>query len=86
MGYSISAEQHDKLERNRRDGRLCWVATGRGGCFNRATIRLTLESWLTGQHRAAGEPPTIGTAVVCSRHARDNREGTNFRVTGAERF
>jgi hypothetical protein len=88
MGYSISQEQHEKLERNRAEGRLCCVSTGRGGCFNRATVRQTVESWYYEKDRLAGEPPHVDTQVICASHSRGGLydEGTNFRVLAKERF
>ena len=87
MGYSISQDQHDKLEKHRREGRLCCVATGRGGCFNRATRRLTQDTWPYDRDRQAGKPPTRHVAVACARHATpDWQEGTNFTTLSVEAF
>jgi hypothetical protein len=89
MGYDISQEQHDKLERNRREDRLCAVATGRGGCFNRATVKATEEAWVYEEDRLAGEPPVIRTMKLCTRHAKPEAgylEGTNYRVISLEKF
>jgi hypothetical protein len=87
MGYSLSQEQYEKLEQNRREGRLCCVSTGRGGCFSRATRRLTHESWPYEQDRKDGKPPTIGTVVACTRHATPAwQEGLNYRTTKVEKF
>jgi hypothetical protein len=87
MGYSLSQEQYEKLQRNKAEGRLCCVSTGRGGCFTRATRRLTHESWPYESDRAAGKPPTIGVVVACTRHSTpDWQEGLNFRTIKVEKF
>jgi len=87
MGYDISQARYEKLERNRRDGRLCGGATmARAGCSIRATVKLTEETWI---YRVGEGTPRITTMTVCTRHARQTPvgfEGVNFRVTGMETF
>lgn len=90
MGYSIDAATHDKLERNRRDDRLC-----RGGhryCITRATRRVFMDSWAYDSHKAAGMTP-YRTAdedpgmTLCTRHANSlPTEGTNFTVRRVEKI
>lgn len=89
MGYDLSWEQGEKLERYRREGRLCAVSTGRGGCFNRATVRQTQESWYYEGDKLEGKPPRAVEMTLCVRHARQypaGYEGVNFRVVAQERF
>jgi hypothetical protein len=87
MGYSLSQEQWEKLEQNKREGRLCCVSTGRGGCFNRATRRLTQHSWPYEADRQAGKTPDLHVAVACARHATpDWQEGLNFTTLKVEKF
>jgi hypothetical protein len=87
MGYSISEEQYEKLRANQREGRQCCVSTGRGGCFNRATRRLTQETWSYEADRKAGKPSTTHVAVACPRHATPAwQEGLNFTTTKVEKF
>jgi hypothetical protein len=89
MGYSISQEQYEKLERHKREDRLCAMSTGRGGCFNRATVRQTVDSWYYAEDRANGVTPHRITQTVCSRHAKTmpvGYDGTNFRVLSEERY
>jgi hypothetical protein len=87
MGYSISQEQYERSEKNRREGRQCCVSTGRGGCFNRATRRLTQDTWVYAEDRQAGKSPEIHVAVACPRHAApDWQEGTNFTTLKVEAF
>jgi hypothetical protein len=81
MGYSISAELHDKLEKNRRDGRLCAGSSrSRVGCSTRATIIVFTESWIYAIDEGKS---AVHEMRMCSRHARQNLigfEGVNFRV------
>ena len=89
MGYSITRAQHDKLEALRATGRLCWVSTGRGGCYARATVRLTYESWNYEQDRTAGKAPVIRTAVLCRAHAKPSAgylDGANFHGLRLETY
>lgn len=87
MGYSLSQEQYEKLERNRQEGRLCSVSTGRGGCFSRATVRWTTNSWMYAEDRQAGKAPEVTTSVVCTRHNRDDwHHGTNYEVISTDKF
>lgn len=87
MGYSITWEQHEKLEKNRRDGRLCQFSTGRGGCFTRATTKVTQDSWNYATEKDAGETPHVHVMTLCTRHAMPvGYEGMNFTVTATEKF
>jgi hypothetical protein len=45
MGYSLSQTQVLTLEELSACGRRCAMATGRGGCFNRATVREWQLTW-----------------------------------------
>lgn len=84
MGYDISQEQYEKLERLRREGRQCAMSTGRGGCFNRATYREVHEHWT--YHIDEGQR-TERTMVFCGRHASlPGAQGVNYRVLSVERF
>lgn len=84
MGYSISQEQHDKLERNRREGRLCAMSTGRGGCFTRATWRERWESW---PYKIGEGHRLVSIMTHCGRHHLEpGYEGMNFRVLSVERI
>lgn len=84
MGYSITEEQYQRLERNRREGRQCHMSTGRGGCFTRATVAQTSESWP--YHIGEGER-RVATTTFCKRHASEpGYEGVNFRVLSTERI
>src|SRR5215831_3291963 len=77
MGYSISQEQHERLERNRRAGRLCAMSTGRGGCFTAATTAHLTESW----PYAIGEGRSrLHTQHFCGRHSSVCAVGVNFRT------
>lgn len=84
MGYSISEEQHQRLEANRREGRTCHMSTGRGGCFTRATVKQTSESW---PYKLEEGTSRIATMTFCKRHSSaPGFEGVNFRVLATERF
>jgi hypothetical protein len=85
MGYSISQTKWERLERNRRDGRLCGGATSApGGCATRATV---IHSELFWVHRIGeGEPRPI-TMRTCARHAMPvGYQGVNFRITARRDF
>lgn len=89
MGYSISQEKYEKLERNRREGRLCSMNNGRGGCSARATVRQHTLNWYYEEEKLRGDPPREGTSVLCRRHANEmppGYEGRNFTVVSEERF
>lgn len=90
MGYSISEEQYNKLEMLRRTGRLCAMATGRGGCFSKATVRVTTRDWYYPSDKDAGEPPKgEGVMTFCVRHAKTlpvGLEGPNYTVLAQERY
>jgi hypothetical protein len=84
MGYSITLEQANKLDKNRSEGRLCHMSTGRGGCFNRATVRETHESFMYALDEG---DMTVSEMTLCGRHAMGvGTAGTNFRVVASERF
>jgi hypothetical protein len=87
MGYSLDQHQWEKLEHNKAEGRLCCVSTGHGGCFNRATRRLTQLTWPYESDRKAGKAPETHVAVACTRHATpDWLEGLNFTTINVEKF
>jgi hypothetical protein len=81
VGYSISAELHDKLEKNRRENRLCnGAARSRAGCSTRATTVVVTESWV---YRIGEGKSTRHEVRMCTRHARQTPigfSGVNFRV------
>lgn len=84
MGYSITHEQHERLERLRREDRLCAVSTGRGGCFNRATWEVLQETW---PYRLDDGKRTVHRMTLCGRHVQAaGFEGGNFRVLRADRL
>jgi hypothetical protein len=58
MGHSISSQVHDKLEANRRNGRLC--AGGRNHCTTPATVKVITTDDEAGR--------TYGPAKFCRRH------------------
>ncbi len=85
MGYDLSMEQVDKLARLDREGRRCAHATGRGGCFSRATIRQRVLCWKYAEDMAGGKPPARGiTWVFCPRHVAPI--GSNFLEVKREVF
>lgn len=78
MGYSMSQEQHDKIERNRRMGRLC--SGGRHFCVTPATRRVTSWTWT---HKIGEGKAHESELLLCTRHARTYSvgfEGVNFIV------
>jgi hypothetical protein len=84
MGYSISEEQYQRLEQNRRDGRDCHMSTRGGGCFTRATRKVTTESW---PYKIGEGEPRTHTSTFCARHAhKPGYEGMNFRVLAVEKI
>lgn len=84
MGYSLSQEQFERLEANRRAGRQCAMATGRGGCFTRATWKETHESW----PYAIGEGESkVSEMVFCGAHHNpEGYRGVNFVVRSVEKL
>jgi hypothetical protein len=95
MGYSLSFEQVKKLEDLAAQGRRCAMATGRGGCFNRATVRELQLTWSYERDKVAfdqdpqtGPIPRLLTAVFCPRHSSIHYggEGGNFRTIRREVF
>jgi hypothetical protein len=84
MGYSLDQDQWETLERNKRDGRLCGMATGKGGCFTRATWKQTDEVWT--YNIGEGESH-LSEITLCGRHKMEpGYEGTNFRVLSVEKL
>lgn len=84
MGYSISAATHDKIEQNRRDGRLCAGGASRHGCTTPAKVRVTTQSW---PHAIGEGQMTERQMTFCERHWRTlPTRGVNFDVTGYERY
>lgn len=84
MGYDISQEQYEKVERLRSEGRQCAMSTGRGGCFNRATWTELHECWL---YELEQGDRTEHHMVFCGRHhSAPGTEGRNFRVLSSARF
>lgn len=84
MGYSITAEKHQKIEALRREGRLCQTNNGRGGCSARATVQQTVEDW---NYRVGEGESTVRTMVHCARHARRfpaGFRGVNFVVLSVQ--
>lgn len=85
MGYSISEETYQRLERNRREGRLCGGATRvRHGCVARATQQAIQETWT---HKIGEGESHVSPLSLCARHARQvapGYEGVNFRVLSVE--
>ena len=91
MGYSMTQEQHERLEQYRADGRLCYMSTGRGGCMTRATRVVDMTTWYY-----ADDPERRGletkSAPMCTRHANDmaywiGRDiGTNTIVHAVRKF
>lgn len=87
MGISISEDKYQKMEKLRREGRLCQSGDSRAGCAIRATVRSAQETWT---YRIGEGESQTNTAVFCLRHARryalPGSEGVNFRVLSTERF
>jgi hypothetical protein len=87
VGYSISMEQANKLERNRREGRLCAMSTGRGGCFTRATWVEKGDSWYYEEDMVAGKEPHPLVHTVCAKHRMGaGYKGRNFVVHTSEKL
>ena len=85
MGYSILKSTGDKLERNRREDRLC-RGTGRS-CVTRAKWRVTQEAWM--YRIGEGASWTDDKLTVCNVHARDlypGYQGVNFRVISVDPY
>lgn len=82
MGHSITEATHQKIEKNRREGRLCGGATrSRSGCTTRATFVKTSEVWT---YKIGEGEPQVLDMPVCKRHAAQTPvgyAGVNFRVT-----
>lgn len=84
MGYSISQEQWEKLQRYEREGRRCAFSTTGGGCFNRATTGVTQESWT---YKVGEGDSREHEMTLCTRHAEDvGYQGVNFRVTATRKL
>lgn len=85
MGISITGEQAAKLDKNRREGRLCAMSTRNGGCYTRASVLLTERVWT---HYVGRGESHISTQTLCTRHGREIAVsgGVNFEVISAERF
>lgn len=85
MGYSITAEQHERLCALEAEGRRCRMSTMRGaGCMTRATVAVTTESW---SYRIGEGQSRVDTMPFCRRHAfRAGDEGKNFRVLSVGRI
>jgi tRNA isopentenyl-2-thiomethyl-A-37 hydroxylase MiaE len=65
MGYSISNDLHQKLERNRSEGRLCGGAVRSGpGCSRRAILKVYTDEDIAGK--------TYGPTKLCKRHSYDD--------------
>jgi hypothetical protein len=78
MGYSISQETHERIERYRAEGRLC---QGSSRCSQRGTrIAVALLSSVTDE--ADNETWYWSTFVVCAKHAKQMEEWPAF-VNGA---
>ena len=87
MGYSLSQEQWEKLESHRHEGRQCAMSTGRGGCFSRATYKVTSNSWVYESNKLSGDAPPVHTMVFCTKHTEPvGYEGGNFTVTAVEKI
>lgn len=81
MGYSISQETYERIERNRREGRLC-----RGGsrCSSRGTWWAFHETWV---HKIGEGDSKLDMQGMpfCKKHLREfaphvGFEGVNYRV------
>jgi hypothetical protein len=81
MGFSITADKAAKLDRNRREGRLCGGPTrDRAGCASRATWQVVEEVWT---HRLGVGRSRVNSLLMCKRHAmlfHSGYCGVNFRV------
>jgi hypothetical protein len=99
VGYSMSQEQVEKLERFASEGRTCRMATrwrenGGSNCFNRAIHRTTELTWSYCEDKNAfdadpttGPAPRLTVGTFCQRHVMPaGFEGGNFRVVRVERF
>lgn len=85
MGYSITGEQHDRMEANRREGRLC-----QGGVRS-CTVRATRKVTVTSDAYNDGRYVHTSTITYCPRHARMyggyvGYRGANFVVDAVEKF
>jgi hypothetical protein len=83
MGYDISQETYERIEQNRRDGRLC---QGSSRCSTRATWKVDQRSWIyrIGEGEASEHP-----MVMCAKHARQypaGYRGVNFEVLAIEQL
>lgn len=84
MGYSITEAQHQKLLRYQDEGRQCAMSTGRGGCFNRATIKNLCQSF---SYKLDEGEARESVHTLCKRHAHEaGTEHVNFRVLSQETF
>lgn len=81
MGISITEAKAQKLDKNRREGRLCGGPTrSRAGCATRATWQLVEEVWT---HNLGVGKSRVTILPVCKRHAMQLPAGycgVNFRV------
>jgi hypothetical protein len=83
MGYSISEETYERIERNRREERLCQGSTR---CSTRATRIVTQRCWL---YTIEEGPETLEDMKMCTRHANTlpvGFRGVNFIVTQVQPF
>ena len=87
MGISIDEATHQKIERNRREGRLCQGACrSRVGCTVRATWRITSRGWT---YTVGEGTDHVNDMVMCGRHAREwtpGSGGVNFIVLAKTRI
>lgn len=84
MGYSITHEQHQRLERLKAEGRDCKMSTRGGGCFNRATRKATQQSF---PYKLDEGNESTHVMTLCTRHVYPvGYEGVNFRVTKVEKY
>jgi hypothetical protein len=77
MGYDISQETHERIEKNRRDGRLC---QGSGRCSTRATKLVQQRCW---PYRVGEGDLSERPMVMCAKHASEfpaGYVGVNFEV------
>jgi hypothetical protein len=81
MGFSITLEKSEKLNKNRAEGRLCGGPTRtRAGCTTRATWQVLEEVWT---HNLGVGKSRVAVLPMCKRHARQMPRGycgVNFRV------
>lgn len=78
MGYSISADTARRLDRNRRNGRLC--VGGNRYCTTPATKVISTTSYPVTYGQGT---PSTGDMLMCGRHAKPYHAGfagINFRV------